>query len=294
MLRTYWQLTKPGIIYGNLITAAAGFFLAAQGDIDWLLFVAVCLGVSLIIASGCVFNNYIDRDIDCVMQRTCNRAMVKKLVSARAALVFGTVLGLAGFSTLGFFTSPMALLFGALGFIVYVGFYSLYFKRKSVHGTAVGSISGACPPVIGYCAVTNAFDPGAAIILAAFCLWQIPHSYAIAIYRFEDYKAANIPVLPVTDGIKAARQHIIGYIVAFIVVTLLLPQQEYVGVYYTVCMAALGLVWLYIAVSEYSRMDLDRWARRLFGFSIVIIVSLSILISVDFTQTPELVASLSR
>lgn len=269
---------------GNLIAAAAGFFLAARGEINWFEFFAMCAGVTFIIASGCVFNNYIDRDIDRVMQRTCNRVLVKKLISVRTALIYASILGLAGFATLGLFTNLTTLFFGVLGFAVYVGFYSLYFKRKSIYGTLVGSLSGACPPVIGYCAVTGQFDIGAAIILVAFCLWQIPHSYAIAIYRFEDYKAANIPVLPVTDGIKAARNHIIGYIIAFTLVALMLSQQNYVGAVYAVVMAILGAYWLYIAISDFKRLDNEIWAKRLFLFSILTITSLSVLISLDFTR----------
>lgn len=282
MIKSFLQLTKPGIIIGNLIAAAAGFFLAAQGNIDWFLFLAMCSGVILIIASGCVFNNYIDRDIDGLMQRTCNRVLVKKLVSLNSALVYAFILGLAGFTVLFVFTNITSLFFGALGFIVYVGFYSLYFKRKSIYGTLVGSLSGACPPVIGYCAITGNFDIGAAIILIAFCLWQIPHSYAIAIYRMTDYQAAKIPVLPVCKDIKTARKHIIAYITAFTLVSLLLSQQAYVGIIYAVVMSILGAYWLYIAIADFNRLSNQMWAKRLFVFSILTITILSVLISFDF------------
>lgn len=282
MIKSFLQLTKPGIIIGNLIAAAAGFFLAAQGNIDWFLFLAMCSGVILIIASGCVFNNYIDRDIDGLMQRTCNRVLVKKLVSLNSALVYAFILGLAGFTVLFVFTNITSLFFGALGFIVYVGFYSLYFKRKSIYGTLVGSLSGACPPVIGYCAITGNFDIGAAIILIAFCLWQIPHSYAIAIYRMTDYQAAKIPVLPICKDIKTARKHIIAYITAFTLVSLLLSQQAYVGIIYAVVMSILGAYWLYIAIADFNRLSNQMWAKRLFVFSILTITILSVLISFDF------------
>jgi protoheme IX farnesyltransferase len=282
MIKSFLQLTKPGIIIGNLIAAAAGFFLAAQGNIDWFLFLAMCSGVILIIASGCVFNNYIDRDIDGLMQRTCNRVLVKKLVSLNSALVYAFILGLAGFTVLFVFTNITSLSFGALGFIVYVGFYSLYFKRKSIYGTLVGSLSGACPPVIGYCAITGNFDIGAAIILIAFCLWQIPHSYAIAIYRMTDYQAAKIPVLPICKDIKTARKHIIAYITAFTLVSLLLSQQAYVGIIYAVVMSILGAYWLYIAIADFNRLSNQMWAKRLFVFSILTITILSVLISFDF------------
>lgn len=112
-----------------------------------------------------------------------------------------------------------------MGFVVYVGVYSLYMKRHSVYGTLIGSLSGAAPPVIGYCAVTGDFDSGAAILLAIFSLWQMPHSYAIAIFRFKDYQAANIPVLPVVKGISVAKNHITLYIIAFAVATLMLTLR---------------------------------------------------------------------
>jgi len=291
MIKSFLQLTKPGIILGNLITAAAGYFLAAQGQIDWFIFLAMCSGVILIIASGCVFNNFIDRDIDALMMRTCNRALVKKLIPLKIALLYALLLGIAGFVILFAFTNLITVFLGMIGFIVYVGFYSLYFKRNSIHGTIIGSLSGACPPVIGYCAFSNNFDMGAIIILIAFCLWQIPHSYAIAIYRIKDYKAAKIPVLPICKDIKSARKHIIGYIIAFTLVALLLAKQNYVGMVYTVVMTIMGVYWLYIAVADYKHLDNQLWAKRLFAFSILTITVLSVLISLDFNiQAHDLVA----
>ena len=208
MFKQYLQVTKPGIIFGNLISVIGGFLLASKGHIDYPLFVWTLLGVSLVVASGCVFNNYIDRDIDRKMERTKNRVLVKGLISPEASLVYATLLGIAGFMLLWFGANPLACWLGVMGFVVYVGVYSLYMKRHSVYGTLIGSLSGAAPPVIGYCAVTGDFDSGAAILLAIFSLWQMPHSYAIAIFRFKDYQAANIPVLPVVKGISVAKNHI--------------------------------------------------------------------------------------
>ena len=115
------------------------------------------------------------------------------------------MLGIAGMALLLVAANVVAMLIAVVGFVVYVGVYSLYMKRKSVYGTLVGSLSGAAPPVIGYCAVTGQFDTGALILLLIFSLWQMPHSYAIAIFRFKDYRAANIPVLPVIKGISVAK-----------------------------------------------------------------------------------------
>ena len=197
MFRRYLSVTKPGIIMGNLISVAGGFLLASRGDIDPWLMIATLIGLSLVVASGCAINNVIDRDIDVAMARTRTRVTVTGEMSAFAALSHGILLGVVGFGLLIAYTTQAAVFFAAFGYVIYVGVYSLYMKRNSVYGTFVGSLSGAVPPVVGYCAVTGQFDMGALILLVMFSLWQMPHSYAIAIFRFKDYQAAGIPVLPV-------------------------------------------------------------------------------------------------
>ncbi|NUF08694.1 heme o synthase [Snodgrassella sp. ESL0324] len=286
MIKPYLQVTKPGIIVGNLISVVGGFLLASKGSINGYLLILTLLGVSLVVASGCAFNNLIDRDIDPKMERTKNRVLVQGLASARVTFALATILGIAGFVVLYFGANPLAMWLSVMGFVVYVGIYSLYMKRHSVYGTLIGSLSGAAPPVIGYCAVSNNFDAGALILLAIFSLWQMPHSYAIAIYRFKDYQAANIPVLPVVKGIAVAKHHITFYIIAFMFATLMLSIGGYAGYKYLVVAAAVSVWWLCMALSGYKAQNNDRiWARKLFVFSIIAITTLSIMMSVDF-MTP--------
>lgn len=207
-------------------------------------------------------------------------------MSTKAALAHGVVLGLAGFALLWFCTNPLATGCVLFGFVIYVGVYSLYMKRNSVYGTLVGSLSGAVPPVAGYCAVTGRFDMGAAILLLMFSLWQMPHSYAIAIFRFKDYEAAGIPVLPVVKGISAAKQQIVLYILAFAAATVMLVFGGYAGYGYLAVAVATSLWWLKMALSGYKRETDDRaWARQVFFFSIITITSLSVMMAVD-GQTP--------
>ena len=289
MIKQYLQVTKPGIIFGNLISVVGGFLLASKGSIDYPLFLATLLGVSLVVASGCVFNNYIDRDIDKKMERTKNRVLVKGLIAPSVSLVYASLLGIAGFALLYIAANPLAMWLAVMGFVVYVGVYSLYMKRHSVYGTLIGSLSGAAPPVIGYCAVTNEFDAGALILLAIFSLWQMPHSYAIAIFRFKDYQAANIPVLPVVKGISVAKNHITVYILAFMIATLMLTLGGYAGYKYLIVAAAVSVWWLGMALRGYKAENDSVWARKLFVFSIVAITSLSVMMSIDFSAsaTPE-------
>ena len=290
-LKHFIQITKPGIIFGNVLSVAGGFFLASKGDIDFVVFLAAVIGTSLVVASGCVFNNCIDRDIDQRMERTRNRVLVQGLVSMKLALLYATVLGAAGVGLLYTYANPLAALLGVIGFVVYVGFYSLYFKRKSVHGTLIGSLSGAMPPVIGYCAVTNSFDFAALTLLVMFSLWQMPHSYAIAIFRFNDYSAAKIPVLPVARGILVTKRHILLYILAFLVATLMLTVGGYAGLNYLAVAAGMGMYWLYMAWKGYKAADDTVWARKLFVFSIFTITALSVMMSVDFQVTQDLLVT---
>src|SRR6266581_790040 len=96
-VKTYYRLTKPGIIYGNVLTATAGFLLASKGHVDFWRLVATIAGISLVIASACVFNNYIDRGIDKKMARTKKRALVRGIISPQTALIYAVALGLMGF-----------------------------------------------------------------------------------------------------------------------------------------------------------------------------------------------------
>jgi heme o synthase len=284
-LGPYWQLAKPGIVFGNLMSVAGGFFLASRGHVDGPRFAAVALGVSLVVASGCMFNNVIDRDIDARMERTRNRPLVRGQVSPSAALVCGALAGLAGLGLLGLGANLLSVLLALAGFAVYVGLYSLGLKRRSVHGTLVGSLAGAAPPVIGYCAVTNRFDVGAVLLLLLFSLWQMPHSYAIAIFRFDDYAAAGIPVRPVRMGIASAKRHILYYVLAFTLAAGMLTVAGYTGYAYLAVAVPSGVYWILMALSGRHAVDDRVWARRVFLYSLFAITSLSVMMAVDFATS---------
>lgn len=287
-IKHYLLIAKPGIVLGNLISAAAGFLLASRGRVDGATLSAALIGISLVVASGCVFNNCIDGSIDRKMSRTRNRAVATGLISPKTAVSYATILGIAGIALLREATNLLCVGIVLAGLVIYVGVYSLCMKRSSVYSALIGSLAGATPPLAGYCAVTGCFDMGAAIVLAIFSLWQMPHCYSIAVLRLDDYAAAGIPVLPVKQGTAAARKHIVGYILAFTAAALMLTLGGYTG-YSTFAVAAvLGLCWLYLAWSGYRASDERLWARKLFVFSILAIFVLCAMMSVDFTpQIPS-------
>lgn len=276
----YYLLTKPGIILGNLITVAAGFLLASKGIINFSLFFATLIGLALIMASACVFNNFIDRQTDQKMSRTKNRALAAGLISERNAIFFAAFLGLIGILTLLTYTNLLTAFVAGIGFFVYVVLYSLW-KSRTIYGTAIGSIAGAVPPVVGYCAASDQFDMGAFILFTMMVLWQMPHFFAIATYHFDDYAAAGIPVLPVIKGMFQTKIHMVLYILGFIFAAIMLTFFNYTGYLYLFVSTSIGLAWLCLCLSGFKSRDDQVWGCQMFRLSLLLIASICLVIPFD-------------
>ncbi len=292
-MKYYYELTKSGLVFGNVITVIAGFLLgardvqAAGGALSinfWLLF-ATLVGISLVMASGCVFNNYIDRDIDVRMERTKHRALVTKKISGRSALMFTTILGIMGFAVLALHTNFLAALAALAGFIFYVFIYSMgpLGKRRTVYGTFMGAVAGATPPVMGYAAASGRIDMAAFILFLIMLVWQMPHFFAIAIRREDDYAAAHIPVLPVKQGINRTKSSMLIYIVEFILAASLLTIFGYAGYAYLAIALMLGIAWLALCIKGFwisGAVHNKAWARQMFFLSLIVMVVLFITIAI--------------
>ena len=303
----FFSILKPGIIFGNLVTACGGFFLGSTPKaqaifgipnslhgFDFKLLLWTLIGLALIVGSGCVFNNLIDRDIDGLMQRTCDRVLVKGLIRPDIAFFYGLLLGFIGFAILHYFSTLPALIAAIIGWVFYVFVYSLILKRRSTLGTILGGISGAIPPVVGYCSASGKFDLGAVLFFLILLLWQMPHFYAIAIYRLKDFKSAKIPVLPAIKSMNYTRVSMLIYVVFYGFCTLLPTLFSYTGWFYFICASVLSLCWIFITaqgmalpndsekISEKTSEKLyGSWARKVFLFSILNITLLCVALGID-------------
>jgi protoheme IX farnesyltransferase len=288
--RDYLGLTKPGIIFGNLVSVAGGLFLGSRGHLDGQIFSSSLVGIALVIGGGCTLNNFIDQDIDALMLRTRNRPLVQGRIPAVHALILGLLLAICGLSLLAAFTNMLTMLVTFAGFLVYVVLYSLWLKR-SPHGTWVGSLSGAVPPLAGYCAASGQLDTAGLILFAIYAFWQFPHAYAIAILHLQDYSRASIPVLPVVRGVARVKRDMPIYVVVFTLCALLLSFTHNTGMSYLAVMLFLGLAWIRSTWRDRKCADDRRWARKSFGYSIVIIMAMSLMMSVDFIPKPDINAA---
>ncbi|WP_044026175.1 heme o synthase [Candidatus Blochmanniella vafra] len=285
MIQYYFSLIKPGIVIGNIMSSIGGFLMASQEQhINYMILINMIIGLALVIASSCVLNNIIDRDIDAIMMRTNTRilAQQKKILSIKNSIFYALILNISGFLLLYNIKNFYTIFLSAIGFIIYVVLYSLYMKRKSSYGMIAGSLSGAMPPVIGYCTVTNTFDCGALILLMIFSFWQIPHSYSITIFRHIDYKNALIPTFFIKKGMHITRIHILTGILGFCLSTILLTVKGYTSYIFLCIISIFNLFWLYTGWYKYKYINNDSvWAKKMFILSIIIIILLNLMLSLD-------------
>lgn len=278
--RSYLQLIKPGITLSNTISGVAGFFLAASFiPFNVTTFIGAIGGIAFIIASACVMNNVLDRNIDKRMKRTAKRDVASGVIGVPKALLFGTIIGLVGFGLLVFLTNALTVLMGVIAYVWYVAIYGLA-KRTTAYSTLIGGVAGALPPVAGYTALTGTIDAGAIILFLILFFWQMPHFYAIAMFRQSDYASAKLPVWSVKYGMKSSKLQILLFTIVFAVAFLLPFFYGYTGVVYLVASLVLSGYWLYKGIFLYNRVDDIKWARTMFGVSLLVMLSMSLLIAV--------------
>lgn len=285
--KDFITLTKTGIVTSNFLTTFLGVWLAAKFTglsilENWILIIVALVGTTLVIAGGTSLNNYIDRDIDKLMPRTQDRPSVDGRIPPNQVLWVGFGLSVVGVLTL-LFASVTAAILGIIGLVFYVVLYSMWTKRTTSLNTAVGAVSGAMPPLIGWAAIHPELHPVAWTLFFIMFFWQMPHFFAISMMRYEDYRAAGIPMLPVVAGFAVTKRQMVLYVAALIPVSLILYNF---GIIYTVVVSVLGIGWLILGFTGFkmkTQKDELKWAKRMFIYSLnylVIFVVVTFLVTI--------------
>lgn len=274
----YLALTKPRIIELLLITTVPAMVLAAGGWPGWGLVMATLVGGTLSAAGANALNSYVDRDIDEVMRRTKTRPLARHEVMPRNALVFGVVLGTAGFVWLWATTNLLASAISTAALLFYVFVYTLALKRTSTSNIVIGGAAGAAPVLVGWAAVTGTVALEAWVLFAVVFYWTPPHFWALAIRYRDDYQAAGVPMLPVVHGVEATTRRMLLYTGVMVGLTLLLVPVAGMSWIYLVASVGLGAWFLWDTWRVYLR---PASAMRLFTTSTVYLSALFAAVMLD-------------
>jgi len=276
----YVALTKPRIIELLLITTLPTMIVARRGVPPISLMVATLLGGALAAGGANAINMFVDRDIDKVMRRTRNRPLVTGAMPARNALIFAVSLEVIAFVELWAWVNPLSAVLAVSATLFYVFVYTLWLKRRSSQNIVIGGAAGAVPVLVGWTAVTDHLAWTPIVMFSIIFVWTPPHFWALAFKYKEDYRAADVPMLPAVATFARTAREIIMYSVLLVGVTLLLVPVASLGVIYIVSASSLGLVFIGLAVRLRWRAT-PKAAMQLFSYSITYLTLLFVLMAVD-------------
>jgi len=254
--------------------------LAEQGWPEWSLLFITLLGGSLAAGGANAINMVVDRDIDQLMERTRNRPLVTGLIAPRSALVFALALEALAFAVLWAGANLLSAVLALSATLFYVFIYTLWLKRTSRQNIVIGGAAGAVPVLVGWAAVRNSLDWEPFVLFTAIFLWTPPHFWALAIRHADDYRAANVPMLPTVSSMTTTVRHMFTYTVVLTASTLVLAPVADLGPLYWVSALVLGLGFM-LGTIDLGRNPTPARSMRLFAFSISYVTVLFVAMAAD-------------
>jgi protoheme IX farnesyltransferase len=264
---------KVGIVLSNLLTCLTGFTIGImstgeQHVFNLYLISKLCFGLIFIIAGSCAWNTILEHDIDGVMTRTRNRPTVTMPQHNKTIRIIANLLIIFGSSIL-FLINFYVVLLGIVGIFIYIYLYTIVLKRTSHYHTIVGSLSGIIPLLMGYTTVSQTVSSKIVLFTVFLFIWQIPHFYALAIYRHNDYTLAGIPTVVSKYGIKKNLMTCRRLIHLLVLISI---KLYLIGYTFSLLTSFIGIYWLYTVSQNVIINNSSQLARKSFGISIVVLV----------------------
>tara|TARA_B100000214_G_scaffold281583_1_gene211208 strand:- start:206 stop:1075 length:870 start_codon:yes stop_codon:yes gene_type:complete len=280
LLKSYYELCKPNVVYMMLICALVGMLLAEQYVSSYLYLFISLSGIALCAASAAAINQVIDRETDASMTRTDQRPLPQGELSPTHASIFAFVIGVTGAMILYFFVNTLTMILTISSLIGYAFIYTVYLKRATPQNIVIGGLAGAAPPLLGWSSVTNTIDPYALLLVLIIFVWTPPHFWALAIYRKDEYAKESIPMLPVTHGVEFTKLQIVLYTIILFIVSVLPYIVLMSGIIYLVSALILSSIFLYYSIKLFVSED-NEIAMKTFQFSIYYIFLIFVALLVD-------------
>ncbi|MBI3093471.1 MAG: protoheme IX farnesyltransferase [Rhodocyclales bacterium] len=279
-MQRYLRLTKPRVISLIVFCAVIGMFLATPGAVPMQILVFATVGIALVAGAAAAVNCLIEQKIDAIMARTRGRPLPRGEVNATETFILSAVIGGAGLALLHSFVNPLTMWLTLATFIGYAVIYTVILKPLTPQNIVIGGASGAMPPVLGWAAVTGQMPEQAWLLFLIIFVWTPPHFWSLALYRADEYAAANLPMLPVVHGREYTQRSIFAYTLGLAVVTLM---PFFIGMsswFYLAAAVVLNAMFITHAWQIWRNYS-DRTAQRTFRFSILYLSLLFAALLVD-------------
>ena len=280
LLKSYYELCKPNVVYMMLICAFVGMLLAEESVESFGYLLVALTGIAFCAASAAAINQVIDRKTDASMTRTDQRPLPQGELSATHASIFALIIGLFGATILFLYVNTLTMALTLASLIGYAFIYTVYLKRATPQNIVIGGLAGAAPPLLGWASVTNSIDPYALLLVLIIFVWTPPHFWALAIYRRDEYAKESIPMLPVTHGVVFTKLQIVLYTIILYIVSLLPYVVLMSGEIYLFSALILSSIFLYYSINLYYSSDIED-AMKTFQFSIYYIFLLFLALLID-------------
>ena len=280
LLRSYYLLCKPNVVYMMLICALVGMLLAEDSVSSITTIMVALLGIALCSGSAAAINQVIDRNADAAMTRTDQRPIPQGDLSAFHASSFALVIGVLGALILYFYINTLTMILTLASLIGYAFIYTVYLKRATPQNIVIGGLAGAAPPLLGWSAISNTIDPYALLLVLIIFVWTPPHFWALAIYRKDEYAKESIPMLPVTHGVAFTKLQIVLYTIILFIVSVLPYIVLMSGFVYLISAITLSSLFMYYSIKLYFSDDVAV-AMETFNFSIYYIFLIFIALLCD-------------
>ena len=280
LLRSYYELCKPNVVYMMLICAFVGMLLAEESVSSFgYLFVSLT-GIACCAASAAAVNQVIDRNTDASMTRTDQRPLPQGELSPTHASVFALIIGILGALILYLYVNTLTMILTLASLVGYAFIYTVYLKRATPQNIVIGGLAGAAPPLLGWSSISNSIDPHALLLVLIIFVWTPPHFWALAIYRKDEYAKESIPMLPVTHGVTFTKLQIVLYTIILFIVSMLPYVVLMSGEIYLYSALILSTIFLYYSINLYFSND-EEDAMKTFQFSIYYIFLIFLALLID-------------
>lgn len=280
LIKSYYLLCKPNVVYMMLICALVGMLLAEDTVSSISTILIALLGIALCSGSAAAINQVIDRKADAAMTRTDQRPLPQGELSAFHASCFAFVIGILGAVILFLFINTLTMILTLASLVGYAFIYTVYLKRATPQNIVIGGLAGAAPPLLGWASISNTIDPHALLLVLIIFVWTPPHFWALAIYRKDEYAKESIPMLPVTHGVAFTKLQIVLYTIILFIVSILPYIVLMSGGIYLVSAVILSSIFLYYSIKLYFSDD-DAIAMETFNFSIYYIFLIFVALLLD-------------